>query len=314
MSHAALQVFRELVADQDMAIQIAVIKALTIVVKKSQAQTVMELEKELNAVVNTMKEIVPDSLFSVSAGSELFVRSFTRPKIDFKEIESLKQWVVQTTESVAQKSLASRTTISQLFDRFVVDGMTILTCSFSRVVMECFIYAAKQGKRFNVIVTESRGQSSGTETASRLKNLGIPVTIILDCAVGYHMREVDAVVVGAEAVAESGGFVAKPGPYQISILAQTFNVPVYVACESYKFSRIYPLAQDDLPNSNRFQHRSFNTQGCVLDSETSSADGLRVSLPRFEYTPPESITLLITDLGILTPSAVSDELIKLYLN
>ena len=31
-----------------------------------------------------------------------------------------------------------------------------------------------------------------------------------------------------------------------------------------------------------------------------------------DYTPPAYITLLITDLGILTPSAVSDELIKLY--
>ena len=31
-----------------------------------------------------------------------------------------------------------------------------------------------------------------------------------------------------------------------------------------------------------------------------------------DYTPPEYITLLLTDLGVLTPSAVSDELIKLY--
>ena len=31
-----------------------------------------------------------------------------------------------------------------------------------------------------------------------------------------------------------------------------------------------------------------------------------------DYTPPEYITLLFTEIGILTPSAVSDELIKLY--
>lgn len=35
--------------------------------------------------------------------------------------------------------------------------------------------------------------------------------------------------------------------------------------------------------------------------------------PMVDYTPPSYITLLFTDLGILTPSAVSDELIKLYL-
>jgi translation initiation factor eIF-2B subunit alpha len=31
-----------------------------------------------------------------------------------------------------------------------------------------------------------------------------------------------------------------------------------------------------------------------------------------DYTPPNYLTLLFTDLGVLTPSAVSDELIKLY--
>lgn len=31
-----------------------------------------------------------------------------------------------------------------------------------------------------------------------------------------------------------------------------------------------------------------------------------------DYTPPAYITLLFSDAGILTPSAVSDELIKLY--
>ena len=35
--------------------------------------------------------------------------------------------------------------------------------------------------------------------------------------------------------------------------------------------------------------------------------------PQVDYTPPGYLTLLFTDLGILTPSAVSDELIKLYL-
>lgn len=35
--------------------------------------------------------------------------------------------------------------------------------------------------------------------------------------------------------------------------------------------------------------------------------------PIIDYTPPSLITLLFTDLGVLTPSAVSDELIKLYL-
>ena len=41
----------------------------------------------------------------------------------------------------------------------------------------------------------------------------------------------------------------------------------------------------------------------------------RVTLdtPSRDYTPPSYISLLVTDLGVLTPAAVSDELIQLYL-
>lgn len=41
-------------------------------------------------------------------------------------------------------------------------------------------------------------------------------------------------------------------------------------------------------------------------------EGLQSISPRMDYTPPALITLIVTDIGILTPSAVSDELIKLY--
>ena len=39
---------------------------------------------------------------------------------------------------------------------------------------------------------------------------------------------------------------------------------------------------------------------------------VQVENPTCDFTPPHYITLLFTDIGVLTPSAVSDELIKLY--
>lgn len=37
-----------------------------------------------------------------------------------------------------------------------------------------------------------------------------------------------------------------------------------------------------------------------------------IDVPSRDYTPPQYIGLLVTDLGVLTPAAVSDELIQLY--
>ena len=44
-----------------------------------------------------------------------------------------------------------------------------------------------------------------------------------------------------------------------------------------------------------------------------TAEDLDKEHPMIDYTPPSLITLLFTDLGVLTPSAISDELIKIYL-
>lgn len=76
--------------------------------------------------------------------------------------------------------------------------------------------------------------------------------------------------------------------------------PFYVLTESFKFSRLYPLNQRDLPNSYKYP------KDCGSDEEFINAH------PLVDYTPPLYINLIFTDLGILTPSAVSDELIKLY--
>lgn len=51
---------------------------------------------------------------------------------------------------------------------------------------------------------------------------------------------------GAEGVMENGGIVNKLGTYQVAIIAKALDKPFYVAVESYKFARMYPLNQRDI--------------------------------------------------------------------
>ena len=53
----------------------------------------------------------------------------------------------------------------------------------------------------------------------------------------WPVSRVDLVMVGAEAVAESGGIVNKLGTYTIALAAKAHAVPFYAAAESYKFAR-----------------------------------------------------------------------------
>ena len=84
--------------------------------------------------------------------------------------------------------------------------------------------------------------------ADDLKRFGINCTIILDAAVGAVMERVDFVLLGAEGVVESGGIINKIGSSTLSICAKTLNKPVYVAVESFKFLRFYPLNNLDIPD------------------------------------------------------------------
>lgn len=129
------------------------------------------------------------------------------------------------------------------------------------------------------------------EHALQLAQAGIPTRLIPDSAVGVTMEAVDMCLVGAEGVMENGGIINKVGTFQIALVAGALQKPFYVAVESYKFARMYPLSQRDM---------------------LQAISKTPVDVPNVDFTPAQLITLLFTDLGVLTPAAVSDELIRLY--
>jgi translation initiation factor eIF-2B subunit alpha len=115
--------------------------------------------------------------------------------------------------------------------------------------------------------------------------------------------------------------------------------PFYVASESYKFARLYPLNQQDLPvmgnnspiefvdttiaatsqnkdekesKEQKQQQQLQQQQQDKLFEPVNLPENVRVENSPCDFTPAKFITLLFTDLGVLTPSAVSDELIRLY--
>ena len=144
---------------------------------------------------------------------------------------------------------------------------------------------------------------------------GIPASLVLDSSVAMLMNTVDykinICIVGAEGVIESGGIINKLGTYQMAIIAKAHQVPFYVAAESYKFARNYPLTTSDIQDMLYVQQLDASTTN---SNSNSSDDKIALTIPTsIDYTPSEYITLLFTDLGILTPAAISDELIRMMM-
>lgn len=160
-------------------------------------------------------------------------------------------------------------------------------------------------KRFHVFVTNSSNDGDGREMCRSLEAAGIECTLILEAAIGYIMETIDLVMCGAEGVVESGGIINRIGTFTMALCAREMEKPFYVLAESFKFSRLFPLNQRDLPDDYKYEKKS------LRDGDRAGA--IAKAHPLVDYTPPAYLTLLFTDLGILAPSAVSDELIKLYL-
>ena len=149
-----------------------------------------------------------------------------------------------------------------------------------------------------------------------LRSLSIPVATAPSHAMAYilsslsHTTTVPLILVGASSILENGGIVSYMGTHQLALLAKAMAQKFYVACESYKVVRKYPLSEKDLPFSQRIVLFSTATTESEDEYEHHSDDQLEEEA--LDLTPPELITAFITENGILTPAAVSEELIKLW--
>ncbi|KAI5422261.1 hypothetical protein KIW84_045645 [Lathyrus oleraceus] len=282
----------------DLAEAVAAIRALAAVISSSKASTMMQLEIELKNASDTLKAWDTTSI-SLTAASDLFMRYVTRTSaLEFEDFNSAKARLIERADKFGEISYKARKVIGMLSQDFIFDGCTILVHGFSRVVFEVLKLAAHNKKRFRVFCTDR----TGLRLSNELAKLDVPVKLVIDSAVAYTMDDVDMVFVGADGVVESGGIINMMGTYQIALVAKSMNKPVYVAAESYKFARHYPLDQKDLAPALR-----------PVDFGVPIPSKVEVECSARDYTPPQYLTLLFTDLGVLTPSVVSDELIQLYL-
>lgn len=296
-----------------MAVPVAAISALLGVVERSQAETMMGLQDDLKQAADCMIQNHPQ-VIAVRSGCELFLRYSTRTFLELPNFSECKKQILERGERFQMISLAARDRIALAAADFIPAGATVLTTGWSRVVA-AILREAKNP--FDLIVLEGRPDASGAKAAAcYARESHIPVQVILDSAIAYYMEKVDLVLVGAEGVLENGGVVNKLGTATMAMCAKASGKPFYVAAESYKFARLYPLHQSDVP----VDQQDVQFVDTTTSSKTSSSslqtielqDTIPVCNPSSDFTPAKYISLLFTDLGVLTPSAVSDELIRLY--
>lgn len=93
----------------------------------------------------------------------------------------------------------------------------------------------KKADPVKVYTTESRPRFQGRITAKELAHAGIEVEMILDDEVADIMKEVDLVMMGADAITKKG-VVNKVGSNMIALVADRYKKPLYIGASTLKIT------------------------------------------------------------------------------
>lgn len=155
--------------------------------------------------------------------------------------------------------------------------------------------AHSQGKKISVLATETRPLLQGARlTAFELKQMGVPFRLITDSMVGYVMYKglVDKVIVGADRILASGHVINKIGTYTIAVLAKRHSIPFYVAAPTTTFDLETPLERVII--EERDPREVLEVRGVRI-----APRGVEALNPAFDVTPPELVTEIITEKGVV---------------
>ena len=257
---------------------------LKMAAEKSRAKNKRDFIRDLQKVVDKLLKARPTEPMLKNSMKIIML------KVHGHDFENIKQFSVRVCDNYLLELKILMEKIAEEGANQIVDGDIILTHCHSHDVVEALRLAKKQGRRFEVFVTETEPKGQGILTTKELLKVGIKVTFCIDSAVGHVMGNVDKIMIGCDAILPDGSIVNKIGTFPMSIVAMQFARPVYVLGETLKYTRRVEIEERD-PRE-------------VIDP--SIIKGAKIINPAFDVTPAEYIHVIITERGLMSPGAVRD--------
>lgn len=271
-------------------VAIAAIEALQALAEQSKS-------KNKKSFVAELKEA--QTILFASRETEPLMRNAIRYLIiqvqnqETEKVDALKQMVITKASQFLKDLDASRERTAEIGAKRIKDGSTVFTHCHSSTVTRLLAKAKAQGKNFQVICTETRPAFQGKLTAKELIDLGIETTFIVDSAARTFMKNVDIVVVGADAITSEGNVVNKIGTSGIAVFAHEARVPVYVVSELLKFD----------PETLGGECEKIEQRN-PAEVWSEAPAKLVVRNPAFDVTPNRYISGIVCEEGIVAPQAI----------
>jgi methylthioribose-1-phosphate isomerase len=282
------------------AIGVTAALGLALAARQSKAKSLDEMRTDLDTAFKVLKATRPTAVNLFWALERVMGKARRA-----KTVEDARKAVLDEAVKMWEEDIQANRQMGSNGARLFRDGDVVLThCNAGSLATVAFgtalgvIRAAREsGKRLSVIATETRPVMQGARlTAFELQHDGVDVSLIPDTAVGHMMARgaIKRVIVGADRVLRTGHVFNKIGTYQVAILARRHGVPFYVAA---------PLSTFDFesnPEDVVIEERSVD-EVVKVGKKRVAPKGVRIFNPAFDMTPPELISGIITEKGVLKP-------------
>ncbi|CAD5119028.1 DgyrCDS7678 [Dimorphilus gyrociliatus] len=285
--------------------------ALLSVLKKLINDYSTPLHKELNRDFDAM--LKPQISFlkqsrpmGVSMGNAIRYFKYNLNNIkssepDDKAKETLRKCI---DDFIKEKIILADEAISDTAADKIKNGDVILTYGASSLILKVLCKAHERKIQFRVIVVDGRPRMEGKEMLRKLLKEGIECSYSLINATAYAMKEVTKVFLGAHGLLANGYVMCRIGSGQVALAAKVYNVPVLVCCETYKFC---DRVQTDSFVFNELDDPSDLVENGLLVKPLENwktMENLYLLNILYDVTPPDLVSLVITEIGMLPCTSV----------
>lgn len=280
------------------ACSVALLSALSQLVADYTAPARRSLRRHLPDVIGTAVQYLSQSAPTTPAVNHVIKRleraihtlvDDTMPEAEAKQ--RILDWIESFIEDNICKAMSAIVTFA---GKKITDGDTIMTYGMSALVLDTLLSSHRSGCQFRVIVLDSEVAPAGRRLLRPLLGAGIDCTYSHLAAVSMHVQECSKVIVGAEAMLANGGALCAAGTALFCLSAQSFNRPVIICCETFKFTdRVFTDALH------------FNEIAEVpVKLRDSAVAGQHVLALTYDVTSPDVIDVVITELGTIPCTSV----------
>ncbi len=269
-----------------------VVQALVQMVVDSRAENTTQLWAEVDTAVLAILRVTPGLAPPINAMHRLLGRmeEATAAGVTVGDLKGAAQSAGNQFYQWAETALVK---VAEYGAEKIKNGDIVFMYSMSSTVWRILRCAKAQGKSFSVVVTESRPANEGLWTVTEMAKSGIPVSVGIDASIGELVPQSDLVFVGADAISSHGYSLCKTGTYPTALVARAHGVPFFIAADTLKFDSSTLLG---LPFRSDPIHRHE-----VLSQEYP--EQAQVVGHLFDETPPELVTAIITEMGLMHPTA-----------